>query len=456
MKLNSILFSIIFLFMIDSVNSETLTRMRVDSVRFQEFDGSIRYDFPISIFRNRLYYETNDQGIRYTSYRIRTRVYQNDTLVGEELWDRVHCPDPNSTTSSGFLPDLARVNAENGRYRVEIELTDSVGRFRDRVSFPLIQFQQNTTEFMLSGLLLCSRIEPSTAESDEFHRNGYLVLPYAEKIYGTTQPILYLYWEQYRQLPDTTCQYEVQLFDRSNSLIYKSPLKTQKLNSDRGFHIEVIPVYSFPTGSYVVKVESQLIPSKRKQTSLSRFFVYTDSVASPSLPTSTLSSFELKQFPPIQKLYYLIDEDTRAFLMTLPSEEQYKWSENFWKEQESKASSPRYVRLNDYVKRLAYIQQFETGNKEGWQTDRGRVFLLYGPPDEIDDYAFQSSMTSEISSEFTGANKPYIIWKYHTLGGGVEFVFGDVRLFGDFTLMHSTMPGEIHDVFWWKKLKGIQ
>ncbi|MCX7834775.1 MAG: GWxTD domain-containing protein [bacterium] len=453
-----LLFFIVFV--IDAISSitfaENLTRMRLDSVRFQEADGSVRYEFPISIIRGRLYYQTNEKGIRYTSYRLRTRVFQNDSLIGEEVWDRVHCPQPQSITVGGYLPDLAIVTAIEGMYRIEIELTDSLGHFRDKATYPNIHFQTDTMNFTLSGLLLSNRIEPiENHKNEEFQRNGFLVIPYAEKVYGKKHPMVYLYWEQYNQKPDTLCEFTIRLLDKNQNLVYTSPKKVQLIKSDRGFHVELLPVHQFPTGTYTIMVETTVIPSNRKAKSSSRIYVHTDSIQ--ELPEKQTFQWQpVRNYPPIAHLYYLVDSEIREQLSKLPIEEQNKWSEQFWKEQETKANSPRNVRLEDYQKRLVYVKQFDTRNKEGWETDRGRVYLMYGPPDEINDYAFQSTITSEISSEFTGGNKPYIVWKYYTLGGGVEFIFADTHLLGDFELIHSTMPGEKSDPFWWKKLKGIQ
>jgi hypothetical protein len=44
--------------------------------------------------------------------------------------------------------------------------------------------------------------------------------------------------------------------------------------------------------------------------------------------------------------------------------------------------------------------------------------------------------------------KPYEIWHYYNLQGGVIFVFGDRRGFGRFELLHSTLVGEIKDENW--------
>ncbi|MCK5738586.1 GWxTD domain-containing protein, partial [bacterium] len=74
--------------------------------------------------------------------------------------------------------------------------------------------------------------------------------------------------------------------------------------------------------------------------------------------------------------------------------------------------------------------------KKGWKTDRGRVVLIYGLPDEIEHFTFNST------------SKPYQIWHYFSAEGGIKFIFVDKRLFGNFELVHSTARKEIYDKDW--------
>ena len=80
-------------------------------------------------------------------------------------------------------------------------------------------------------------------------------------------------------------------------------------------------------------------------------------------------------------------------------------------------------------------QQFRE-MKQGWRTDRGRVLLLYGVPDEIERFPYSAE------------NKPYEIWKYFSIQGGVIFVFVDKRELGRYELVHSTARGELNDPEW--------
>jgi len=74
------------------------------------------------------------------------------------------------------------------------------------------------------------------------------------------------------------------------------------------------------------------------------------------------------------------------------------------------------------------------------KSDRGRIFIIYGEPSEIERYPNQVD------------TKPYEIWYYNELEGGVVFVFGDLTGFSDYTLLHSTLRGELRDDNWLRRI----
>ena len=91
---------------------------------------------------------------------------------------------------------------------------------------------------------------------------------------------------------------------------------------------------------------------------------------------------------------------------------------------------------SEYLQRIAAADQlFSAFKKGGWRTDRGRVFVLYGKPDEFERHP-------------SNAAKPYEIWHYYRIENGVQFVFVEKSGFGDYELVHSTKRGELEDPGW--------
>ena len=83
-------------------------------------------------------------------------------------------------------------------------------------------------------------------------------------------------------------------------------------------------------------------------------------------------------------------------------------------------------------------EQFKSIFRPGWKSDRGRVFILYGPPLNVDRFPS------------TNSKLPYQIWYFDNLKGqgGLQFVFIDRRGFSNYDLIHSNLQGELQEPRW--------
>ena len=77
--------------------------------------------------------------------------------------------------------------------------------------------------------------------------------------------------------------------------------------------------------------------------------------------------------------------------------------------------------MEEYYKRVEYTNDQFAGWQPGWETDRGMVYILFGPPDQIQ----RSNPTATNSTV-------YQIWNYYKINK--EFIFRDQNGFGDYRL----------------------
>jgi GWxTD domain-containing protein len=140
---------------------------------------------------------------------------------------------------------------------------------------------------------------------------------------------------------------------------------------------------------------------------------------------------------------YIALEDEMSQYESLKSlEAKRKFVFEFWKRRDRTPGTPENETKQEYAKRVEYSNQnFHTGMREGWRTDRGRVWIIYGQPDEIERHA------NEIDT------RPYEIWYYHGIEGGVLFAFVDKSGFSDYILVHSTHRNELRDDDWQRQIK---
>ncbi len=100
--------------------------------------------------------------------------------------------------------------------------------------------------------------------------------------------------------------------------------------------------------------------------------------------------------------------------------------------------------FKEYMKRVEYVNEFyDAVNLKGYQTDRGRVYLKYGKPDQMTRFDHEPS------------NYPYEIWQFYKLDkrNNRKFIFYNPDLASNkYTLLHSDAIGEIKDERWQAKL----
>ncbi len=115
---------------------------------------------------------------------------------------------------------------------------------------------------------------------------------------------------------------------------------------------------------------------------------------------------------------------------------------NYWKKRDDITSTLENEFKKTYFARIELAnQRYRTFSSKGFKTDRGRVFVRFGEPDEIERHPNETN------------SKPYEVWYYHQIEGGVYFIFGDYTGFNYYELLHSTKRGEMQDPQWARRLQ---
>jgi GWxTD domain-containing protein len=92
----------------------------------------------------------------------------------------------------------------------------------------------------------------------------------------------------------------------------------------------------------------------------------------------------------------------------------------FWKRRDPTPKTEQNELMDEYYLRVQFSNENFTTNREGWETDRGRIYIVYGPPTDIERHPFEAN------------SRPYEIWYYSPIAR--RFVFVDYTGFGDYTL----------------------
>jgi GWxTD domain-containing protein len=142
--------------------------------------------------------------------------------------------------------------------------------------------------------------------------------------------------------------------------------------------------------------------------------------------------------------YIITDEERTAFVRLQTDEEREQFIENFWLRRDPSPDTIENEFREEHYRRIAYANEHYASGIPGWKTDRGRIYITYGPPDEIDDHSSGGSYNRP-PEEGGGETStyPFQQWRYRYIDGvGTNIIieFVDPTMSGEF---HMTMdPSE--------------
>lgn len=117
-------------------------------------------------------------------------------------------------------------------------------------------------------------------------------------------------------------------------------------------------------------------------------------------------------------VYIISDEERKAFKQLSNDEERDQFIEAFWQRRNPDPDSEDNEYKEDHYRRIEYANEHFAAGVPGWKTDRGRIYIMYGPPDEIDSHP--SGGTYERPMEEGGGETstfPFEDWRYRYLEG---------------------------------------
>jgi len=143
-------------------------------------------------------------------------------------------------------------------------------------------------------------------------------------------------------------------------------------------------------------------------------------------------------------VYIISPEERAAFLQLQTNEEREQFIEQFWLRRSSNPDMPGDDFKEEHYRRIAYANEHFASGIPGWKTDRGRIYIIWGAPDEIESHPTGGTYDRPMD-EGGGSTTtyPWERWRYRYLEGiqeNVELEFVDPTGTGEY---HLTMdPSE--------------
>ena len=137
-----------------------------------------------------------------------------------------------------------------------------------------------------------------------------------------------------------------------------------------------------------------------------------------------LMSKETKDWLDKDVRWIISDEERKAFMQLSNEEEREQFIEAFWDRRNPNPDSEDNEFKDEHYRRIEYANEHFPAGKPGWMTDRGRMYIVYGPPDEIESHAGGGTYQRPIE-EGGGETStfPFEDWRYRYIEGiGQEII----------------------------------
>ena len=154
--------------------------------------------------------------------------------------------------------------------------------------------------------------------------------------------------------------------------------------------------------------------------------------------------------------WIITDEERAAFKQLSNDEERDQFIEAFWARRDPTPDTPENEFKEEHYRRIAYANEHYAAGIPGWKTDRGRIYVMYGPADEVESHP--SGGTYERPMEEGGGTTstyPFEQWRYRYLedvGQEVIIEFVDTCMCGDY---HMTMDRSEKDALLYTPNAGL-
>ncbi|HLP13181.1 MAG TPA: GWxTD domain-containing protein [Flavobacteriales bacterium] len=378
--------------------------------------------------------------------------------AGERIVDyrkkNIKSPYYTDTTVAPFIT-IERMSAPAGEYTLEYECTDLLNTFAQPLKATFkIKLENREDKNMFSHIELIEKVS-STINAPQFAKSGYEVWPYVSTFYPEYIEKIAFYAELYFEKDAVTNQDKfllnqyIEYYDNNEKL--NDYAKMTKVTAKDVYPIiSSFDIKNLATGSYNLVLELRNKQNELVATEKIYFqrLNQTEAISDKVLNETTIENTWVADIDNIDTLNMMVGcikpiatnsesdmSDSQLKSGNVLSKKQFVYL--FWKAKEPSNPELAWLQYKAEVKKAQVF--FGTRIKRGYETERGRVFLKYGPPNQITDRPNEPSAY------------PYQIWQYYKVGkfNNKFFLFYMPDLVSnDYDVLNSNVPGEYRNPRW--------
>ncbi|HRS53331.1 MAG TPA: GWxTD domain-containing protein [Bacteroidales bacterium] len=391
-------------------------------------------------------------------------LFKKDSMILNYKKYNLTSPEIDDTTNINFnFIDQQRFAISDGIYDFEMSLYDTNVENPKKIKYSTeLEIIKYDVDVHVSDIELVESYSKAIGEDNIINKSGYSIIPYIYSYYPQEVSKIKYYCEIYNTLDIFGKDYKyliiTYLKSFESNLILNDFYSVRKETSSKvNVVLSEMDISFLPTGNYylVIEVRDQ---NNNVRAYNEVFFQRDNPLVFYSLSPNSLSNInisgtfveniinidDLKEY--IKSLSPISSESEKRYAENILKDnnllDMQRYFLNFWLTRNNTNPAAEWNNYKNMV--IAVNKEFGTRIKKGYETDRGRIYLKYGPPNS------RQAVTHEPNAY------PYEIWHYYSLNNkqrNKKFVFYNTDLVsGDYELLHSDAIGEINDPLWQRKI----
>lgn len=429
----------------------------LDLKGFYSQDEEAYVEAYMTVAGNSVVYIEDEYGQYQSRVELTLLVKQDDEIIDFIKKDLLS-PASTDSSLSDFIDVHRFVLPDNGTYEFELTAVDMKREEENQLEYTSkttysIDFDRNKLSF--SDIVFIGEYN-KTEMANAFSRSGYDIYPNTTNYFAPDITDLSFYAELYNSdiefQEDSMFLLTYFIRNHSTGEIIQKSRRLQRLPAkDIQVLMHKIDIETIPTGNYNLVIEArdknnELIADKRIF-----FYRYNKTIKQKTVDDFSKEDVFVSFVSKIESIDSL-REHTRSLrpigeqsetnfidnhMETTDEDHLRKFFYTFWYNRYP--DNPEYA-WNQYHEEVKKVERyFGTRVRKGYETDMGRVYLKYGPPNDIADRPNEPSAY------------PYQIWHYFKIGkyNNKRFVFYSPEMVTqEYVLLHSDVPGEVRDPRW--------
>ncbi len=409
----------------------------IDLCRFKGSNGKTILELYVSLSRPALlHHKTPDDWVGILDF---IALISSDSIgLASDTWHlRDFVESPDKIASGQLIIDARIYELTAGNYSFKVTATDSLSgsQWIEEKSIMVSTFDDS--KLSLSDIEIAGRLF-SVDPGNIYDRGGIGLLPNPSRLFGYPNLYFFYYIEIY---PPGNAESESDFLVTRHILngrqerVLDLPDRIRTGGPDYFVDIDSVSLETLPQGSYTLQIGISGEDGS-KVSRQTRFFVNRRDMISEPVPFIADSQAVIEE---LNAIAFLLKPGQQEVLSKMALAEKAAFLKEFWKRHGGDISGGVKTLREVFKERIQTADElFSNSRDPGHRTERGRIYVLYGKPGLQERHPLDQDA------------KPYEVWIYDQVEGGISFVFVDRTGFGEYELVHSTKRGEINNPDWFE------